>query len=195
MRDAQRLRQRLDLSLDGRQLAALTLCALLLVSGVFSLGLLIGKRAVTNDVGVEVAGDLAALDARARKDPPAAFHPPKPAEPTIVPAPSRVATVVGPPPRAAEVPAGSIALTPPPHDLGEYTVQIGAAQERTEAARLEGRARGAGLKPYVVEASLGAKGTWYRVRVGAFHDKEAANRFRKDVERELRIAAAVMPAR
>ncbi len=88
-----------------------------------------------------------------------------------------------------------VTLTPPPNDLGEYTVQIGASQERTEAARLEGRARSAGLKPYVVEANLGSKGTWYRVRVGAFHDKEAANRFRKDVERELRIAAAVMPAR
>jgi hypothetical protein len=33
------------------------------------------------------------------------------------------------------------------------------------------------------------------VRVGSFQDKEAANRFRKDVERELRVAAAVMPAR
>ena len=53
----------------------------------------------------------------------------------------------------------------------------------------------AGLKPYVMEADLGAKGTWYRVRIGAFRDREGANHFRKDVERELRIAAAVMPAR
>ena len=195
MRDAQRLRQRLDLSLDGRQLVALTVCALLLVSAVFSLGMLIGKRAATSDVGVQISGDLAALDAQARKQTPAALHPPKAAETTVVPAPARVATVVGPPPRTAQVAPVPVTLTPPPNDLGEYTVQIGASQERTEAARLEGRARSAGLKPYVVEANLGSKGTWYRVRVGAFHDKEAANRFRKDVERELRIAAAVMPAR
>jgi cell division septation protein DedD len=74
-------------------------------------------------------------------------------------------------------------------------VQIGASQDRSDAARLESRARGAGLKPYALEANLGAKGTWYRVRVGAFRDREAANRFRLDVERELRSAAAVMPAR
>jgi DedD protein len=194
MRDAQRLRQRLDLSLDGRQLAALTVCALLLVSAVFSLGILIGKTAATTDVGLEVAGDLAALDARSRKGPPASLHPPKPLQATVVPAPSR-ATVVAAPPPATQVSPAPVTLTPPPRELGEYTVQIGASQERTEAARLEGRARGAGLKPYVVEANLGAKGTWYRVRVGAFPDKEAANHFRKDVERELRIAAAVMPAR
>ena len=85
------------------------------------------------------------------------------------------------------------ALTPPPRDVGEYTVQVGASQDRSEAARLEGRARGAGLRAYVVQANLGAKGTWYRVRVGAFRDKDAATRFRKDVERELRVAAVVMP--
>ena len=72
-------------------------------------------------------------------------------------------------------------------------MQVGASRERGEAARLEGKARGAGLKPYVVEANLGLKGTWYRVRVGAFRDRDSANRFRKDVERELRTAAAVMP--
>jgi cell division septation protein DedD len=72
-------------------------------------------------------------------------------------------------------------------------VQLGASQDRAEAQKLESRARGAGLKPYVVEAQLGAKGTWYRVRVGAFGDKDSANQFRKDVERELRTSAVVMP--
>jgi cell division septation protein DedD len=92
-------------------------------------------------------------------------------------------------------PAGIVALTPPPRDLGAYTVQVGASQDRQEIARLESRVRGAGLEPYVVEAKLGAKGAWYRVRVGSFRDKDSANRFRKDVERELRTAAVVMPTR
>jgi cell division septation protein DedD len=195
MRDAQRMRHGLDLFLDGRQLAALTICALLLVSCVFSFGLLIGKKAAIGDAAAQTPGDLAALDAQARKEAPVALHPAKTAETTVVPAPPRGVTVVAPPPRATQLPPVQAVFTPKPHELGEYTVQIGASQERTEAARLEGRARGAGLKPYVVEANLGAKGTWYRVRVGSFQDKEAANRFRKDVERELRVAAAVMPAR
>ena len=60
---------------------------------------------------------------------------------------------------------------------------------------MESKARAAGLKPYVVEADLGRKGTWYRVRVGAFKDKAAANRFRTDVEREMRGPAVVMASR
>jgi cell division septation protein DedD len=103
--------------------------------------------------------------------------------------------VVPAPARAIQAAPPAVPLTPPPPDAGQYTIQIGASQDRTEAARLEGRARSAGLRPYVMEANLGARGTWYRVRVGAFRDKEAANRFRKDVERELRIPAAVMPTR
>ncbi|HET9685217.1 MAG TPA: SPOR domain-containing protein, partial [Gemmatimonadaceae bacterium] len=111
--------------------------------------------------------------------------------------PQRAPLLVAP---AAEEPvqvpaAGAVALTPPPHDPGAYTVQVGASQDRSEIARLESRVRGAGLKPYVVEARLGARGTWYRVRVGSFRDKDSANRFRKDVERELRTAAVVMPTR
>jgi cell division septation protein DedD len=86
-------------------------------------------------------------------------------------------------------------LTPPPKDLGDYTVQLGASQDRTDAQRLESRARAAGLRPYVMEADLGRKGLWYRVRVGSFPDKEAASRFRKDVERELRSPAVVMATR
>jgi cell division protein FtsN len=42
---------------------------------------------------------------------------------------------------------------------------------------------------------LGAKGVWYRVRVGAFADRDSAGRFQKDVERELRSPAVVMPAK
>jgi cell division septation protein DedD len=90
--------------------------------------------------------------------------------------------------------ATPVALTPPPRDVGEFTVQIGASQDRAEALRMEHKARAAGLKPYVVEANLGSKGTWYRVRVGAFKDKDAATRYRQDVERELRGPAVVMPS-
>ena len=113
---------------------------------------------------------------------------------SVVPSPARQPTVVPPPERALQVPPATAAqLTPPPRELGNFTVQVGALRDRGDAVRLEARTRGAGLKPYVMEANLGAKGTWYRVRVGAFRDKEAANRFRLDVERELRSPAAVMP--
>src|SRR6266404_2720561 len=205
----------MQISLDDRQVIALGVCALLLVFGVFSLGILLGKKVTSPQRARESVADLARLDAQARKaDPPAAtpkptLHPDaKPAAApvevarpekaaSVIPPPARQTTVVpAPPARPVQVaPAVPVALTPPPRELGNFTVQLGASQDRSDAARLEARARGAGLKPYAQEANLGAKGTWYRVRVGAFRDRDAANRFRLDVERELRTAAVVMPAR
>jgi DedD protein len=216
VREVGQVREKMQISLDDRQVIALGVCALLLLFGVFSLGILLGKK-VTSSPPAQAAADLTSLDAQARKAdlpraPPAAKPGPLPdgrsasveaphgdkiAATTLIPAAARQTTVVAPPPVrpvqiASPVP---IALTPPPRELGNFTVQIGAAQERSDAARLESRARGAGLKPYVQEANLPAKGTWYRIRVGAFRDRDAADRFRRDVERELRTAAVVMPTR
>lgn len=219
MRDVERLRERIELSLDDRQVVALALCALLLLGGVFSLGILLGKKISSMQAPAPAASDLAALDAQARKPEPAVApsRGARPAEASVrfapadktherveKPEPVRVASLVAPPARQPTVvpaperavqvpPAAAAQLTPPPREPGNFAVQVGASRDRGDAARLEARARGAGLKPYVMEANLGAKGTWYRVRVGAFPDKEAANRFRLDVERELRSAAAVMP--
>jgi cell division septation protein DedD len=212
MRDAERLRERRQFSFDDRQLVALAICALLLFSGVFSLGVLIGHR--TAGAAPQPASgprELAALDAQARRPQAAPVSQPKapppapaqPATPAEIPQPVRTATVVPAPPQPTVVPPSSTpapvaapaALAPPPRDLGAFTVQVGASQDRGEAARLQNRVRTAGLRPYVVEAKLGGKGTWYRVRVGAFRDRESATRFRKDVERELRLLAVVMPSR
>jgi DedD protein len=209
MRDAERLRERRQFSFDDRQLVALAICALLLFSGVFSLGVLIGHR-TAGAASQPASGprELAALDAQARRPQAApvseaAKAPAQPAAPAEIPPPVRVATVVPAPPQPTAVPPSSTpapvaapaALAPPPRDLGAFTVQVGASQDRGEAARLQNRVRTAGLRPYVVEARLGRKGTWYRVRVGAFRDRESATRFRKDVERELRLLAVVMPSR
>jgi cell division septation protein DedD len=83
----------------------------------------------------------------------------------------------------------------PPRDPGNFTVQLGASQDGADAAQLAARASAAGLKAYVAEARLPGKGVWYRVRVGGFADKESAERFRRDVERELSTSAVVMPTR
>jgi len=220
VREVGQVREKMEISLDDRQVIALGVCALLLLFGVFSLGILLGKKVTSPQRARESVADLASLDAQARRaDPPAAapkptLHPeakpaaapvevarPEKAAPlhtaSVIPPPARQTTVVpAPPARPVQVaPAVPVALTPPPRELGSFTVQLGASQDRSDAARLQSRARGAGLKPYVQEANLGAKGTWYRIRVGAFRDRDVANRFRLDVERELRSAAVVMPAR
>jgi cell division septation protein DedD len=219
VREVGQLREKIQISLDDRQVIALGVCALLLLFGVFSLGILLGKKVTSSQPPRDALADLGRLDAEARRtDPPtpAARPAPQPdtkaapapvevpraekAIPTrsasLIAPPARQTTVVpAPPARPVQVPpAVPTALTPPPMELGNFTVQVGASRDRSEAARLEARARSAGLKPYALEANLGAKGTWYRVRVGAFRDRDAADRFRLDVERELRSAAVVMPA-
>jgi DedD protein len=225
MRDVEQMREKYELSLDGRQIAALAIGALVLLSCVFALGLGLGRRLGREQAA---AADLDALDAQAEpvvtpKPKPAEKPAPKPAEradappppaapsaPPVEPPPHATAAspdavvvapaakeplVVPPPPRAPTTQVSAIVLTPPPHDPGAFTVQIGASPDAAEAQRLENKARGAGLRPYVVKADLGAKGTWYRVRVGSFADKDSAARFRKDVERELRSSAVVMPTK
>ncbi|MFL5423637.1 MAG: SPOR domain-containing protein [Myxococcales bacterium] len=105
------------------------------------------------------------------------------------------ATTVPPGRRTAEVASPQTAVLPaPPANLGKYTVQIGATQDRAEAHQMVIRVSKAGLRPYVMEAKLPGRGLWYRVRVGAFADRAAADQYRRDVERELRTAAVVMPS-
>lgn len=216
MRDEERLREKREFSLDDKQVWALGFCALLLLGGVFVVGVLVGRRTApeprlpatgyrppatamvpTAPPGVSTLPASPPEEEKSTPVPTSAEKPPveKPAQgraPTIVP-PPKPATVVPPPPAPVQVAAAAPpAVTPPPKDLGDYTVQIGASQDRAEAQRMQNKARAAGLKPYVVEAHLGGKGTWYRVRVGAFKDKAAATRFRADVERELRAPAVVM---
>ena len=228
MRDEDRLREKRQISLEDRQVWALGFSAVLLLGGVFVVGVLTGRR-MAAEVRPQASDLRPQVTAPVPSAPPgvAALPVQRTAEnekekenekeikgknekenenknenknvqgraPTVVPAP-RPATVIPAPPPAVQVASVvPVMLTPAPHDVGEFTVQVGASQDRAEAHKLESRARAAGLKPYVVEADLGSRGTWYRVRVGAFPDKDAANRFRKDVERELRAPAVVMATR
>src|SRR5438477_3641362 len=64
MRDVERLREKIEFSLDGKQAWALAFSALLLLGGVFTIGLLLGRR--TAPAPQAVSGDLAALDGESR---------------------------------------------------------------------------------------------------------------------------------
>jgi cell division protein FtsN len=43
---------------------------------------------------------------------------------------------------------------------------VASCQTRKEAEEIKNRLAQAGMSPYILEASLPGKGTWYRVRVG-----------------------------
>jgi cell division protein FtsN len=60
-------------------------------------------------------------------------------------------------------------------------VQVGSTQDRFEAERIA--ARFASRGPKVSVAEVPGKGRWYRVRLGSFETREAADRYLKDLER------------
>ncbi len=74
---------------------------------------------------------------------------------------------------------------------GGFTLQISASQDRAEADRFVSRLRDKGYAPYILEAQVPGKGTWFRVRMGSFATKEAATRYLQDFRRETQLEAFV----
>lgn len=197
-----KLREKFELSLDGRQVASIVVGALVLLGVVFVLGLNVGKQIALRQAEHELAGDLEALDRapappapvkdealtfhdRLTREAPPATPPAAPPAPAPAPAPQAVA----PPPRAPE-PTPTPAA--PPSDK-PWTVQLAAAQERAEAERIA--TRFAALNPRIEQAEVPGKGRFWRVRVGGFDTKEAAERYLRDVARETGAKGFVTPTR
>jgi len=52
--------------------------------------------------------------------------------------------------------------------------------------------KAAGFQPYITEAEVEGKGTFYRVRVGSYHTLDAANDAKSDLDKTLKKPAQVM---
>ena len=116
---------------------------------------------------------MAALIQQANSEPPkpAAKAPAKPAAP-----PAPAAATGAPRPLGGQMAAAA----PAAMTSGAYVLQIGSykSQADAEAAWKSYKARHAGLlsgySDNIQQADLGEKGTWYRLRIGGFSDKEVA---------------------
>jgi septal ring-binding cell division protein DamX len=228
MRDAHRMKEKLDLSLDNRQIVSLLVSGIVVLGAVFVLGVVVGKKLAAQPQQVE-AQDLltsidqqaAALEQVANAPPPApdasltfpdALTRAEPAPPINLPPDAeeeeqeqvQVPAAPEPPPRAAPVPTRTVAKEKPLQEAiskaqrpaeavanGEYTLQLSASQDRAEVDRFVAKLRDRGYAPYVVEAEVEGKGTWFRVRMGSFGTKEAASRYLQDFRRETRLDAFV----
>jgi DedD protein len=73
-----------------------------------------------------------------------------------------------------------------------FTLQLSSFQDRSEADAFLATLKSAGFQPYVVEAEVSGKGTFYRVRLGSYRSLEAANDARAEYERSARKTAQVM---
>ena len=74
---------------------------------------------------------------------------------------------------------------------GAWTLQLSAYQDKAEADRFAAGLRDKGYAPYIVEATIPGKGTWFRVRMGRFGTKDAASRYMDDFRRETSMNAIV----
>lgn len=245
MRDSHRLKEKYELSLDNRQIVSITVASLVVLGGVFMLGVVVGKRLSAETVALQqqptdllgqldrktdaletVKADAAFTfqDELTRKAPepqveppvvkplPVVAAPPKPAEDAAValvaPEPVKVPEVKLPEtPRVESVATRTVdggglreafgkAQRPPTETApdGAWTVQLSAYQDKAEADRFAAGLRDKGYAPYIVEASIPGKGTWFRVRMGRFGSKDAASRYMDDFRRETAMNAIVTTA-
>jgi cell division septation protein DedD len=120
--------------------------------------------------------------APAAEKPPARPLPPGPAE--AGPRPDPVAAAL----------ARARAAAPPGGDgEGEWSIQVGAAQNEFEARRIAARFAAEGAR--VVAADLPGKGRWYRVKVGRFATRAEAERRLEELSRQAGVKGFVTDAR
>ena len=75
-----------------------------------------------------------------------------------------------------------------------YTIQVVSVQKFDEALRVVRKLREAGLKPFIKNADLGARGRWYRVRVGHYPDKAEAQKALSGMRARIRLQRAIIIA-
>lgn len=269
MRDSHRLKEKYELSFDNRQIVTVTVASLVVLGGVFTLGVVVGKKLAGEVAPAGPPADLlsqldertealetmkadAALtfqDELTRRTPVVVAEapiikavepkPPEPKAPEAKPVEVKAAEVKpaeAKEPAAPTAPPEALAAAAPPvapkeeaklpevpraeavptrtHDGGglkeafgkaqklpaeavadgSWTLQLSAYQDRAEADRFAAGLRDKGYAPYIVEAQIPNKGTWYRVRMGRFGSREAAARYMDDFKRETAMNAIVTNA-
>lgn len=86
------------------------------------------------------------------------------------------------PPQTAESPAAP--PLPGRTAAGNFTVQVAALKEAGLADRMVADLYKKGFPAYRVAADVPGKGTWYRVRIGSFKNRTAAERMLAQLKRE-----------
>src|SRR5215470_14154139 len=212
VRDAERFKDKIEVSLDSRQVFFLFFGGAVIACLVFVLGVMVGKRlegrervahraatsaqvdplAALDELGAdeqaEGKGDDLAFAAALAAD---SKKPPKPAAtPTPAPTPNPTPAPAPPPnPNPSGNPASDSA-TPTPKK-GKFTLQISSFQERAEADALIARLTGTGYKPYLVMSNVPDKGVFFRVRIGEYGSKSDAQDAKGEFERKQHLLAYV----
>jgi DedD protein len=215
--DTELFKDKIEISLDGRQIFYLFFGGAVLASLVFVLGVMVGRRVEarahvdTQPATTAALDPLAALDELARR--PVAMaeedltfattlagDADEPlAEVDRVLAQAAPARPVAPAP-AADEPARPVVaeVTEPEHTeesapkkpSAKFTLQLSSFQDRAEADAFLDKLRKAGHAPYVTESQVDGE-KWFRVRVGRYPSFDAAVEAKTDFEKREHIIAYV----
>ena len=71
-----------------------------------------------------------------------------------------------------------------------YTIQVISVKKFDEALRVVRKLRDAGFQPFIQNADLGARGKWYRVRVGHYRDRAEAQKALSEMQARLKLQSA-----
>ena len=80
----------------------------------------------------------------------------------------------------------------PGTDKVRFTLQLSSFQDKAEAEAFLSATKAAGFQPYLTEADVTGKGTFYRVRLGSYRSLEAASDAKAEYEKSSRKSAQVM---
>jgi cell division septation protein DedD len=108
------------------------------------------------------------------QQPAASEQPPEKTEPAPAPTPT-----AGP---DASAPAGT----------GAFTVQVRSSPNEADARASAETLKSAGFDAYVARADLGARGVWYRVRVGRFASRDEAQKTAAKLRGTGRVSDAIV---
>ena len=75
-----------------------------------------------------------------------------------------------------------------------YTIQVVSVKKFDVALRVVRKLRDAGLQPFIKNADLGARGKWYRVRVGHYRDKAEAQKALSGMRVRIKLQGARITA-
>jgi cell division protein FtsN len=73
-----------------------------------------------------------------------------------------------------------------------YTIQVSSHTERQTAEDDVRRMKQSGFAAFIVTSELQGKGTWYRVRIGRFTNRDAAEKLQKDIHAKVGMEPIVV---
>jgi len=169
-----------EMQISSGQLAAVILSLLALCVLIFYLGIRVGLHKAEGTAALKAQAQAAAPVKPVPEEPkPAVTAPPEtktvPAVEAKVPAKTETKPAVKTtPPAAAATKPKQAATKTSPTPSGTFYIQVGALDTRPKAETVAQRIEGMGYRAIVLNPFAGDKKTVYRVRVGPYETKEAA---------------------